>query len=554
MANNANYSVSGKGTYDSSQAVEGMNEQTTAAEQAAAAQEALDGRIKILQGSVGILGGALEATVGALALSSSVSKKATEAFEAAAVGVIAFADGASRTITGVKDLQEGLVKLSSTSKLAANASKILGKGITLATGPVGLIITGIGILTGILFALRDKVEIVGRAFEVLGNVWTSFVEAIGLGATEEEKFAAAQAELVPGLERELKLLKAQGASVDDLIKKERELLTAKRNALEVGTEEYKNAQNDLDVFNAQVETDRKNKEAAAEEERRKKRAEASKKRQEEIKREQEKQLAAEQAYLQMLDDLRKKYEAEDAARQVELSDALDAIFQSRLTAQEQEVNSVYDKYFQLQDAAEGNAEAMAVLEEGMQAEITAINTKYSEERIKNAEIEADAILQSRMALAAGIGDAIGALGSLFEKGTAASKTAALAEIAINTAIGFVNALTIAQKTSQAAGPGAALAFPIFYATQVAAVLGAVAAAKNVLAETPGGSGGGTPTKPTSMGVPSGVPSGPGRAPTLSIPGIGTGNQQGGSVRAYVVTGDVTSGQQAEAQINRRRTL
>lgn len=553
MANNANYSVSGKGTYDSSQAVEGMNAQTTAAEQAAAAQEALDGRIKILQGSVGILGGAIEATVGALALSNSVSKKATEAFEGAAIGVIAFADGASRTLTGVKDLQEGLVKLSSTSKLAANASKLLGKAITVATGPVGLIIAGVTALGAILFALRDKVEIVGKAFDALGNLWTSFVEAIGLGATEEEKFAAAQAALVPGLERELKLLKAQGASTDELIAKQRELLKAKRDALEVGTEEYKNAQNEIDVFDAQVETDRRAKEEAAAEERRKKRQEAAKKAAEDKKREQEKQLAAEQAYLQMLDDLRKKYEAEDAARQVELAAQIDAIYQSRLTQEEQEVNAVYDKYFQLQDAAAGNAEAMAVLEEGMQAELTAIGEKYSDERIKNAQAESDAILQSRMALAAGIGDAIGALGALFEKGTAASKTAALAEIAINTAIGFVNALTIAQKTSQAAGPGAALAFPIFYASQVAAVLGAVAAAKNVLAETPGGSEGGTPKPPTATGSPGAVPSGPGRAPTLSIPGVG-GTQQGGAVRAYVVTGDVTSGQQAEAQINRRRTL
>lgn len=520
----------------------------------------LEGSIKVLDGAVNLVGGSIETLAGSLALSGAISKEQAEEFEALAVGAIAVADGAKRTLDGVVNLQDGLGKLGKESKLAAKASELLGKGIKAATGPIGLIIAGITILTGILFALRDKVEIVGKAFEYLGNLWNSFVEAIGFGASEEEKFAAAQAALVPGLERELNLLKAQGASTDELIKKQRELLTAKRDALEKGTEEYKNAQNAIDVFEAQTETDRRKKEEAAAEERRKKReAEAAKKKAEQEK-ENAERLKAEEDYLKMLDELRKRYEAEDAALQVEVLAMVDEVLQKRLDAQTQEENAVYDKYFRLQEAAAGNAEAMAVLEEGMQAELTEINKKYTKIRVDEAQKEKDAILQSRMALAAGIGDAIGALGSLFEEGTKASKTAALAEIAINTAIGFMNALTIAQKTSQAAGPGAALAFPIFYASQVAAVLGAISAAKNVLAQTPGGGGdGGTTTKPSAMGAPSGIPQGPNYgAPDLSGGfGGGTMGQTGGrsgAIQAYVVTGDVTSGQQAEAQLRRRRTL
>ena len=519
----------------------------------------LEGSIKVLDGAVNLVGGSIETLAGSLALSGAISKEQAEEFEALTVGAIAVADGAKRTLDGVVNLQDGLGKLGKESKLAAKASELLGKGIKAATGPIGLIIAAIGILGGILFALRDKVEIVGKAFEALGNVWNSFIEAIGLGASEEEKFAAAQAALVPGLERELNLLKAQGASTDELIAKQRELLIAKRDALKVGTEEYKNAQNDLDVYNAQLETDRRKKEEAAAEERRKKRQAAAAKRKAEQEKENAERLKAEEDYLKMLDELRKRYEAEDAALQVEVLAMVDEVLQKRLDAQTQEENAVYDKYFRLQEAAAGNAEAMAILEEGMQAELTEISEKYSDKRIDDAQKEKDAILQSRMALAAGIGDAIGALGSLFEKGTKASKAAALAEIAINTALGFIQALDIAQKSAKATGPAVAFAFPIFYASQIAAVLGAVGAAKNVLAQTPGGDGGGTTTKPSAMGAPGGVPQGPNYgAPDLSGGfGGGTMGQTGGrsgAIQAYVVTGDVTSGQQAEAQLRRRRTL
>ena len=513
----------------------------------------LEGSIKVLDGAVNLVGGSIELLAGSLALSGAVSKEQAEEFESLAVGAIAVADGAKRTLDGVVNLKEGLGKLGKESKLAAKASELLGKGIKAATGPVGLIIAGITILTGILFALRDKVEIVGKAFEYLGNLWNSFVEAIGFGATETEKFQAAQAANSKETERALALAKAQGKSTEELIALERKLLTEKRDALKQGTEEYIDAQNTLAVFNAQVITDQQKREDDANKKASDKRkADAEKEKAEQEKIDADK-LKAEEDYLKMLDDIRKRYEAEDAARQVEVSNAIDAILQKRLEAQTQEENAVYDKYFRLQEAAAGNAEALTILEEGLQNELTEIDKKYSDERIALSDIEKDALLKARMALAAGIGDAIGALGALFKEGTAASKTAALAEIAINTALGFTNALDIAQKSAKGTGTAAAFAFPIFYATQIAAVLGAIGAAKNILSKVPGGSGGGSTSKPTSMGAPSGIPTGTSYgAPDLSF-GFSGGNQST-AVQAYVVTGDVTTGQQAEAQLRRRRTL
>jgi hypothetical protein len=74
-----------------------------------------------------------------------------------------------------------------------------------------------------------------------------------------------------------------------------------------------------------------------------------------------------------------------------------------------------------------------------------------------------------MTLWANIGNALGGLSALFKRYRSSKKAAALAEIAIGSAIGLINGLDIAQKSAKG-GPAAAFAFPIFYATQVAAVL------------------------------------------------------------------------------------
>ncbi len=139
---------------------------------------------------------------------------------------------------------------------------------------------------------------------------------------------------------------------------------------------------------------------------------------------------------------------------------------------------------------------------------------------------------------ASVGSAIGALGGLFEQGTAAAKSAALAEIAINTGVGFVQGLDIAQKSAKAAGPGAAFAFPIFYATQVAAVLGAASRAKSILqsGNTSGGASGVSASAPASI------------APRFNVVGVNPVNQiaqavgSQGPIEAYVVASKVTTAQ------------
>ena len=124
---------------------------------------------------------------------------------------------------------------------------------------------------------------------------------------------------------------------------------------------------------------------------------------------------------------------------------------------------------------------------------------------------------AQLEFAQALGSAFGALSGLLKQGTAAAKAAALAEIAIGTGVGFINALDIAQKTAKGTGPAAAFAFPIFYATQVAAVLSAASRAKAILKSGSGGGGGSDTSAPSP-------------APTTAAPtGVVARRAQGGFV-------------------------
>lgn len=187
--------------------------------------------------------------------------------------------------------------------------------------------------------------------------------------------------------------------------------------------------------------------------------------------------------------------------------------------------------------------------------ITANEKEQSDIRTANAKAEAEAKLAAQTEFANAISASLGAISQLFEQGTAASKIAALAEIAIGTGTGFINALVIAQKSASATGPAAAFAFPVFYATQLAAVLGAASKAKNILTTVKGGGGNGgisAPANPSTASVPA--------APQFNVVGTsgvnqiaqGLGNQS--PVQAYVVGSQVTTQQALDRNIVRTATL
>ena len=144
--------------------------------------------------------------------------------------------------------------------------------------------------------------------------------------------------------------------------------------------------------------------------------------------------------------------------------------------------------------------------------------------------------------------ALGSLGALMKEGSAQQKAMALLEIGIGTAVGFINGLDIAQKSAKSTGPAAAFAFPIFYATQIAAVLAAAAQAKQVLssAESGGGGGGAGAVTYTAPYVPESAAQGGGAPETTE------GAE--GPIQAYVVTGDVTNAQNVEQELQIQSSL
>ena len=241
----------------------------------------------------------------------------------------------------------------------------------------------------------------------------------------------------------------------------------------------------------------------------------------------------------------------------EIAKLEDAYIQSQLDKKVAEENLVSDKYFNLIEQAKLYGEDTALLVEAQAQELADIQDKYDaiekEKKDKKLEddkkiAEAKADLQNK--LTGEVANAVGAIGNIFEKGTAASKGAALAEIAIGTGMGFINALDIAQKSAKGTGPAAAFAFPIFYASQIAAVLGAVSQAKNILSTVKGGGGSGsTPTAPNGGG------SAP-QPPAFNIVGASgetqladaIGGQTQRPARAYVVSNDVTTAQEMDRNI------
>ena len=189
-------------------------------------------------------------------------------------------------------------------------------------------------------------------------------------------------------------------------------------------------------------------------------------------------------------------------------------------------------------------------ENALEAEKTAALKKENADRLLLIEAE----VQARRAGIAQIAGLLGQLSGLLEQGTAASKAAALAEILINTGLGFAQGLTIAQASAAGTGPAAAFAFPVFYATQIIAVMAANGNAKRILSQVKGGgsaSGGSSrgPTMaapPTSIATPPDVTSVGGTGMNQLADAIGSQNQQ--PIQAFVVSNDVTTAQSLERNI------
>ena len=265
---------------------------------------------------------------------------------------------------------------------------------------------------------------------------------------------------------------------------------------------------------------------------------------------------AEIARLAEQDRLRKLAEQKEKDDKKKANDLIAFNLRAKLQVQADDLALAEDGKKLQAEADKADLEAAKAAEEdrikGLQyrtAQVIQINKaaqdrdKADKDALKQAELE---FQNSKFEIA---NQGLNLIQQLAGQGTAVAKAAALSQIIIDTGRGFASGLTIAQASAKGTGPAAAFAFPIFYATQIAAVLGAVGKAKSILSQVPGGGIGGSISAPTMSQSPM-SPQVP-QAATTNISQESINDLGNKAVRAYVIESDVTSNQQRITAIRQR---
>jgi hypothetical protein len=507
-----------------------------------------------------------QAAQGAMALFGNQSKD-LEKTMVKLQGAMALADG----LEGLGKVQQQFTAIAGNIKGGViNAFKALGNMSTLAFGVIGialtLIITNFDTLKK---AVMSLIPGLGKMADVIGGLVEQFTDFVGVTSAQDralDKLNKTTAKSNEQLDREIALLKARGDEVG-AFSKQREKLTndlaqARANYGKNTEKEWgkiildtKNALDILEVeegkyitTQAQAQTDA-NKEREA-----KRQARIAKEIQDELDR-QAKLEAIRKTNLDQV--ISAELSANDAARQSRL--AMATTDEERIQiGYENKLAALKEAQIQEEIAVAGNEEALALIRQKykdleivataeVDAEELALNKKKADEAVKIADEQAKSIadinakavadqLANEAALAdakdkmvQATRDAITALGGLFKEGSDAAKAAALVDIAIGTGVGFINALDIAQKGAKATGPAAPFAFPIFYASQIAAVLGAANKARAILKS---GKGGGSASAPSQMGG--------GGAPQMAAPKVSSTlpTVTGFDTKVFVTEGDI----------------
>ena len=222
-------------------------------------------------------------------------------------------------------------------------------------------------------------------------------------------------------------------------------------------------------------------------------------------------------------------------------------YQNTLSDEERELRAVQDKYFALEEAAQGNADALNEIEIARLNEENNIKLKFQEEQYKNQQeidnkkkSDANALAEYRVDVATKSLTAINDIAELFSKGGEkqakrafnVQKAVGIAQATINTAqaITKVFAETTDFTPTQSLRIANAVAIGVSGAAQVAAIASQ---------KFEGGGGGETPSVDASGG-------GAAQAPSFNVVGDSGINQlaelQQAPVQAFVVSGEVTTSQ------------
>ena len=529
-----------------------LNETERSSEDLSASLAHQEARIKTLDGAINLIGGSVELLAGGLALSGAVTEEQAEQFQTAAIGAIAFADGTKRVLDGYRSLNEGLAAYGGVAGKARALTASLNKAI-LANPYVAAAVAVVAITAAIYGLVKSYKSVITDEQRRAG--------ALAQLNRETESAALLQEQYNRSLEIEdnnasnrIKLLKAQGASIGEIFQAEKALLQTRIAAqkLEIIPE--------LERQNVELEKVARALEAA--------------------RKANNGNIVSQEATLEILEANR------DALKdQVIELDNLNTellILDTNYTAARQAIEgSPIELKVKLvtpggEEKEETIAEYFARMNGDIQGGVILAQSSIQSIGDSTAQSTVAAYANSALAFQAFLIDTNNSLNDFYSGSTAEAISATL-----STATMFANTLAEVQdngseqafesskKYKIAAVVTSAIqsAFEAFGAAQQfgpilgpilgAAQVGIIAAASNkaigdIRSSTFGGSS--TPNLGSigGGGTPVSAAGGMGGSRQTLVTGVPT--PETGPMRAYVVTGDVTSGQEAEAQLNTRRTF
>jgi len=473
---------------------------------------------------------------------------------------LALSEGLSAVKDGAKDFNRlgAIIKTQVVTAFSTLKGAIIATGIGALAIAVGLVIANFETVKKVVLDFIPGLAKVGEFIGKLVDKVTDFVGATSEASRAYDKLAGSNKSANEAIKRRIDLLTAQGGQEKEIAKLSKQIA---ENDLNVLRAKYK-SENGLRGDDLKNFEDLKNQKKIIEAEETTRLKTEEEKRATDRKTVRDKEIAeiaAEKARKEKeFSDYVKRLQDESNAKKTALEADRDA--EASIIADLTEIDDA-DKQLKLEKEEARNE--TEILRANLVAERRRKDRDTETEEDKKAY---EARLVAQQAFLQATASVFGQLSSLFGEGTAASKAAGLAEIAIQTGVGFANGLRIAQESAKATGPAAAFAFPIFYATQVGAVLAAANKARSILSKVKGGGGGGGGvSRPSSGGTPSfnasssasvaPIQSGINVQQTALTPGgnnVTLQNQQ--AIKAFVVETDITDSQDRINKIKAAATI
>lgn len=553
----------------------------------------LDTKIKAGQNAVLGLAGSLEATVGTLGLlgieSETFGKFEEKALSAltAARGFIDMSEGFGNLAIDLKDMN---IAQKAYNLAAAAGNKIMkALNITMKLNPIGVLVTTLVVAGGLVFAFRDKIKdliktALGPFKGIVDKISDAFVklgEAIGVTDTKAVKDLKARIKL------EEQAIKEAAARGESTLKMEKNLLVEKAKLLEKGTKEFEENLNEQKILDIKIKKEQEASDKKASDNKianAKKTADKLKKQEEtylrslqkindeiidmtakseeeqlkikfdrrnrdidnlEITEKQKTELKLKNQelyndqYNELLDkqaeDNKEKQKSRAFANQeldFEIRELEVQNLEDQLSLDTDRVNAEFDKR---RANAEESGESLFRIETLRLKTLTKLNSQYVTDTKNQEDVLAEYKHQVQMAT---IDNIQGALGTLFED----NKAIASANVLVDAAQAGVGII----KASQDAGALGSIPYQVSQFALLAATTFKSLQAINSASP----SGGGAPSTPSPGAV------GPdlGRIENVDLGAPTSSVEPTNAIRAYVLTGDINSAQEADSRLSNRRSL